>query len=77
MEQETSTLRTWQAPPAQKGGDRARRDRRDPGLQGDRVSGARKNATLETGYVIQVPLFVETGEKLKVDTRTGDYLTRA
>ena len=49
----------------------------EPGVQGDRVSGARKNATLETGYVIQVPLFVETGEKLKVDTRTGDYLTRA
>jgi elongation factor P len=46
-------------------------------VQGDRVSGARKAATLETGYVIQVPLFVETGEKLKVDTRTGDYLTRA
>jgi elongation factor P len=49
----------------------------EPGVQGDRVSGARKAATLETGYVIQVPLFVETGEKLKVDTRTGDYLTRA
>jgi elongation factor P len=49
----------------------------EPGLQGDRVSGARKNATLETGFVIQVPLFIETGEKLKVDTRTGDYLTRA
>ena len=49
----------------------------EPGVQGDRVSGARKAATLETGYVIQVPLFIETGEKLKVDTRTGDYLTRA
>ena len=49
----------------------------EPGMQGDRVSGARKPATLETGLVVQVPLFVETGEKLKVDTRTGDYLTRA
>lgn len=49
----------------------------DPGLQGDRVSGARKPATLETGLVIQVPLFVNEGDKLKVDTRTGEYLTRA
>jgi elongation factor P len=49
----------------------------DPGLQGDRVSGARKPATLETGLVIQVPLFVSQGDKVKVDTRTGEYLTRA
>jgi elongation factor P len=49
----------------------------EPGLQGDRVSGARKPATLETGLVVQVPLFVNPGEKLKVDTRTGEYLTRA
>jgi elongation factor P len=49
----------------------------EPGLQGDRVSGARKPATLETGHVLQVPLFVNTGEKIKVDTRTGEYLTRA
>jgi elongation factor P len=49
----------------------------EPGLQGDRVSGARKPATLETGLVIQVPLFVETGGKVKVDTRSGEYLTRA
>jgi elongation factor P len=48
----------------------------DPGLQGDRVSGARKPATLETGRVIQVPLFVSTGDKVKVDTRTGEYITR-
>ncbi len=48
----------------------------DPGLQGDRVSGARKPATLETGLVIQVPLFVSTGDKIKVDTRTGEYITR-
>jgi elongation factor P len=40
------------------------------------VSGARKPATLETGRVIQVPLFVETGDRVKVDTRTGDYMTR-
>jgi len=49
----------------------------EPGIQGDRVSGARKPATLETGLVVQVPLFVEVGEKIKVDTRTGEYLTRA
>jgi elongation factor P len=49
----------------------------EPGIQGDRVSGARKPAKLETGLVVQVPLFVETGEKLKVDTRTGEYLARA
>jgi len=49
----------------------------EPGLQGDRVSGARKPATLETGLVVQVPLFVNTGDRVKVDTRSGEYLTRA
>ena len=49
----------------------------EPGFAGDRVSGARKGATLETGLVVQVPLFVETGETIKVDTRTGEYLARA
>jgi elongation factor P len=49
----------------------------EPGIQGDRVSGARKPATLETGLVLQVPLFVNTGDRLKVDTRTGEYITRA
>jgi elongation factor P len=49
----------------------------EPGVQGDRVSGARKPATVETGLVVQVPLFVEMGEKIKVDTRTGEYLARA
>ncbi|HUZ09553.1 MAG TPA: elongation factor P [Acidimicrobiales bacterium] len=49
----------------------------EPGLQGDRVSGARKPATLETGLVVQVPLFVNPGEAIKVDTRSGEYLTRA
>ena len=48
----------------------------EPGVQGDRVSGARKPATLETGRVIQVPLFVETGERVKVDPRTGEDMTR-
>ncbi len=48
----------------------------EPVVQGDRVSGARKPATLETGKVLQVPLFVEPGDKVKVDTRTGEYLTR-
>jgi len=48
----------------------------EPGVQGDRVSGARKPATLETGLVVQVPLFVNTGDRVKVDTRSGEYLTR-
>jgi elongation factor P len=48
----------------------------EPGIQGDRVSGARKPATLETGKVIQVPLFVNAGERVRVDTRTGEYMTR-
>ncbi len=48
----------------------------EPGVQGDRVSGARKPATLETGKVVQVPLFVNTGDRVKVDTRSGDYITR-
>ncbi len=49
----------------------------EPGLQGDRVSGARKPAKLETGLTVQVPLFVGPGETIKVDTRTGEYLSRA
>ena len=49
----------------------------EPGLQGDRVSGARKPATVETGLVVQVPLFVNSGESIRVDTRTGEYLARA
>ncbi|HYI34220.1 MAG TPA: elongation factor P [Glaciibacter sp.] len=48
----------------------------EPGLQGDRSTGGTKPATVETGYQIQVPLFLETGTKVKVDTRTGDYLGR-
>jgi elongation factor P len=48
----------------------------DPGLQGDRSTGGTKPATLETGAEIQVPLFVSTGERVKVDTRDGRYLGR-
>ena len=48
----------------------------EPGLQGDRSTGGTKPATVETGYEIQVPLFVEPGTRVKVDTRTGDYLGR-
>jgi elongation factor P len=48
----------------------------DPGLQGDRSTGGTKPATLETGAEIQVPLFVTTGQKVKVDTRDGSYLGR-
>ena len=49
----------------------------DPGVQGDRSTGGTKPATLETGATVQVPLFISTGEKIKVDTRTGQYLGRA
>ncbi|MET9609121.1 elongation factor P [Streptomyces sp. NPDC006512] len=48
----------------------------DPGVQGDRSTGGTKPARLETGHEIQVPLFVTTGEKIKVDTRTSGYLGR-
>ena len=49
----------------------------EPGLQGDRSNAGTKSATIETGTEIQVPLFVEIGTKVKVDTRTGAYLGRA
>jgi elongation factor P len=48
----------------------------EPGLQGDRSTGGTKPATLETGYQIQVPLFIEAGTKAKIDTRDGSYLGR-
>jgi elongation factor P len=48
----------------------------DPGVKGDRVSGAMKPARLQTGLTVQVPLFVEPGDRIKVDTRSGEYLTR-
>jgi elongation factor P len=48
----------------------------EPGVKGDRVSGATKPITLETGLIIQAPLFVEPGDVVKVDTRTGEYVTR-
>jgi elongation factor P len=48
----------------------------DPGVQGDRSTGGSKPARLETGYEVNVPLFITTGEKIKVDTRSGEYLGR-
>ena len=48
----------------------------DPGLQGDRSTGGTKPATLETGAEVQVPLFINTGDKLRIDTRDGSYLSR-
>jgi elongation factor P len=48
----------------------------DPGLKGDTATGGSKPATLETGVVVQVPLFVNIGERVRVDTRTSEYLTR-
>jgi elongation factor P len=49
----------------------------EPGLQGDRSTGGNKPATVQTGATVQVPLFITTGEKIKVDTRDGRYLGRA
>ena len=49
----------------------------DPGLKGDTAQGGTKPATLITGAVVKVPLFIDTGEVLKIDTRTGDYVSRA
>jgi elongation factor P len=48
----------------------------DPGFAGDTATGAKKAATLETGLVVQVPLFVNEGDTLRIDTRTGEYVTR-
>ena len=48
----------------------------DPGFAGDTATGAKKAATLQTGLVVQVPLFVNEGDLLRIDTRTGDYVTR-
>ncbi|HNT89044.1 MAG TPA: elongation factor P, partial [Candidatus Hydrogenedentes bacterium] len=50
--------------------------RTDPGVQGDRAAGGSKPATLETGAVVQVPLFLNEGDMVRVDTRTGDYIER-
>ncbi len=49
----------------------------DPGVRGDTAQGGSKPATLETGAVVKVPLFIENGEQLKIDTRTGEYVSRA
>ncbi len=48
----------------------------EPGFKGDTAQGATKPATVETGAVVYVPLFVEQGDKIKIDTRTGEYLSR-
>lgn len=49
----------------------------EPGFKGDTATGATKPATVETGAVVNVPLFIEQGERIKIDTRTGEYLSRA
>ena len=49
----------------------------EPGFKGDTATGATKPATVETGAIVYVPLFIEQGEVIKIDTRTGDYLSRA
>ena len=49
----------------------------DPAVRGDTVQGATKPAKLQTGFTVHVPLFINEGEKLRIDTRTGDYIERA
>ena len=49
----------------------------EPGYKGDTATGATKNATVETGAMIKVPLFVNEGDVVKIDTRSGDYMERA
>jgi len=49
----------------------------DPGVRGDTATGGNKPATLETGAVVKVPLYIETGERIRVDTRTRTYIERA
>ena len=49
----------------------------EPGFKGNTATGATKPATLETGYILNVPLFIDEGEKLKIDTRTGEYVERS
>jgi elongation factor P len=49
----------------------------EPGVRGDTATGATKNATLETGVTIKVPLFIDVGDVLRIDTRTGEYIERA
>ncbi|MBQ3176450.1 MAG: elongation factor P [Clostridia bacterium] len=49
----------------------------EPGVRGDTATGATKNATVETGAIIRVPLFIDQGDKVRIDTRTGEYLERA
>jgi elongation factor P len=49
----------------------------EPGMKGDRVSGALKPATVESGAIVQVPLFLVTGDRIKIDTRSGDYISKA
>ncbi|MBC8455793.1 elongation factor P, partial [bacterium] len=49
----------------------------DPGVKGDTATGGTKPAKLETGIMVNVPLFVKLGEKVRIDTRTGEYLDRA
>jgi elongation factor P len=48
----------------------------EPGVKGDTATGATKSATVQTGYSLQVPLFIKTGEKIKIDTRAGTYVER-
>lgn len=49
----------------------------EPGIKGDTATGGSKNATMDTGYVVKVPLFINEGDQLNIDTRTGDYISRA
>ena len=48
----------------------------EPGIKGDTATGGSKNATMDTGYVVKVPLFINEGDHIRIDTRTGEYMER-
>jgi elongation factor P len=78
-EQDTCVVTTWNERPisiATPNFVELRITETDPGLKGDTAQGGIKPATLETGAVVRVPLFIETGEMIKVDTRSGEYVSR-
>jgi len=79
-EQDTCTITLWNGTPiavTPPNFATLRISETEPGVRGDTASGATKPATVETGTVIKVPLFIEQGELVKVDTRTGEYVSRA
>ena len=79
MENEVATIRFYQGQPFQVEAPNFAElevTETEPGIKGDTASNVTKSATVETGAVVQVPLFINEGDKIKIDTRTGEYLSR-